>query len=267
MECFNTAVYVTPARGIVGYYDKLHLVVFGEYVPFADYFPWLQRLTPLPVAATPGKRPAGFLVGGYQVAPNICFESVLPHVIRRQVNFLRAEGRDPDLLVNLTNDGWFWGSSEQEMHLACGVFRAVECRKPFLAAANTGISAWIDGDGRIRRTGPAPCLRHHPGRGPLGPAAEPLPRLRRLVRGHLPGRNGAAPRCLAANSGMRLVRGHLPGRNMAVRPGGVPAAGHIGGLEKAYRKRPPPAPCRLVRQVNQRIVRRSLTYACPTRCL
>ncbi len=67
---------------------------------------------------------------------------------------MAAEGKEPDILVNLTNDGWFWGSSELDMHLACGVFRAVECRKPFLIAANTGFSAWIDGDGRIRRQGP-----------------------------------------------------------------------------------------------------------------
>jgi apolipoprotein N-acyltransferase len=62
---------------------------------------------------------------------------------------LRAEHREPDVLVNLTNDGWFWGSNELDMHLACAVFRAVECRKPFLVAANTGFSAWIDSNGRI----------------------------------------------------------------------------------------------------------------------
>ena len=67
---------------------------------------------------------------------------------------MAAEGREPDVLVNLTNDGWFWGSSELDMHLACGVFRAVECRKPLLIAANTGFSAWIDGDGRIQEQGP-----------------------------------------------------------------------------------------------------------------
>jgi apolipoprotein N-acyltransferase len=70
------------------------------------------------------------------------------------VNALAAEGQEPDILVNLTNDGWFWGSSELDMHLACGVFRAVECRKPFLIAANTGFSAWIDSDGRIQQQGP-----------------------------------------------------------------------------------------------------------------
>ncbi len=57
------------------------------------------------------------------------------------------------MLVNLTNDGWFWGSSELDMHLACGVFRAVECRKPLLVAANTGFSAWIEDDGQIRSQG------------------------------------------------------------------------------------------------------------------
>jgi apolipoprotein N-acyltransferase len=79
---------------------------------------------------------------------------VLQHVIRRQIVALAAEGQEPDVLVNLTNDGWFWGSSELAIHLACGVFRAVEFHKPFLIAANTGISAWIDGDGRIQEKGP-----------------------------------------------------------------------------------------------------------------
>jgi apolipoprotein N-acyltransferase len=75
-------------------------------------------------------------------------------VIRGQVNTLTAEGKEPDILINLTNDGWYWGSSELDMHLACGVFRAVECRKPLLVAANTGFSAWIDADGRIQAQGP-----------------------------------------------------------------------------------------------------------------
>jgi apolipoprotein N-acyltransferase len=67
---------------------------------------------------------------------------------------LREEGNEPDILVNLTNDGWFRGSSEHDLHLSCAVFRAIECRKPFLIAANTGFSAWIDADGRIVEQGP-----------------------------------------------------------------------------------------------------------------
>jgi apolipoprotein N-acyltransferase len=157
-EVYNSGVYVARDGRLLGRYSKMHLVMFGEYVPFAKQFPWLQGLTPLPVSVAPGERPAVFDVpcNGQtcRVAPNICYESVLSHVIRGQVNALTAEGKEPEVLVNLTNDGWYWGSSELDMHLACGVFRAVECRKPFLIAANTGFSAWIDGDGRIHDQGP-----------------------------------------------------------------------------------------------------------------
>jgi apolipoprotein N-acyltransferase len=107
----------------------------------------------LPISLSAGDGPASFPVAGLRVSPNICYETVLPHVIRRQVRDLAEQGEEPDVLVNLTNDGWFWGSSELDMHLACGVFRAVECRKPLLIAANTGFSAWIDSDGRIREQG------------------------------------------------------------------------------------------------------------------
>ena len=131
----------------------MHRVMFGEYVPWADRFPWLRRLTPLGDDLSAGRAPAMFTLGRLRIAPNICYETVLSHVIRGQINALAARGEEPNVLVNLTNDGWFWGSSELDMHLACGVFRAVECRKPLLIAANTGFSAWIDGDGCILRQG------------------------------------------------------------------------------------------------------------------
>jgi apolipoprotein N-acyltransferase len=158
---YNAAAYVDRDGRLLGRYDKMHLVPFGEYVPFADYWPWLKRLTPLPISVTAGSEPAAFELHPAgnpkdvcRIAPNICYETVLPQVIRRQVHTLAAQGREPDILVNLTNDGWFWGSSELDMHLVCAVFRAVECRKPLLVAANTGFSAWIDSDGNILRQGP-----------------------------------------------------------------------------------------------------------------
>jgi len=163
---YNTAAYVSPEGVVLDYYDKMHLVMFGEYVPLAEYLPWLARLMPLPVSATAGREPRAFSIAvaedprrAIRVAPDICYESVLSHVIRGQVRALQSQGREPEILVNLTNDGWFWGSSELTMHLACGVFRAVECRKPYLIAANTGISAWIDGSGRLLAEGPRrqPC--------------------------------------------------------------------------------------------------------------
>jgi apolipoprotein N-acyltransferase len=155
MEQFNSAVFVGEDGEQLGCYDKIHPVVFGEYVPLVRHFPWLQQIVPVRFSLSAGRRPVGFeLPDGLRIVPSICYETVIPHVIRRQVNFLKTAGREPDVLVNLTNDGWFWGSSELDMHLICGVFRAVECRKPLLIAANTGFSAWIDADGRIRAQGP-----------------------------------------------------------------------------------------------------------------
>ncbi len=159
-DFYNSAVLVTPdgrwyqpGHCERSYYDKMHLVVFGEYMPFVKSLPWLQSLTPLGTNCSPGERPKGFLLKDICLAPNICYETVLPHVIRNQLTTLRQQGHEPQILVNVTNDGWFWGSNELEQHLACGVFRTVECRRPMVIAANTGISASIDASGRILAEG------------------------------------------------------------------------------------------------------------------
>lgn len=151
---YNSAVYVTREGALAGRYDKMHPVVFGEYFPFFQRYPsWLKRCIPIDNLAD-GAGAAAFPAGPLRLAPSICYETILSHVIRRQVRELAERGEEPDALVNLTNDGWFWGSSELDLHLMCGVFRAVECRKPMLIAANTGFSAWIDPDGRILARGP-----------------------------------------------------------------------------------------------------------------
>ncbi len=161
VETFNSAVLITPdgrwcapGRLEQSYYDKMHLVPFGEFMPFARSVPWFQSLSPLCTSDSPGERPKALMLKNICLVPNICYETVLPQVIREQLVTLRQEGHEPQILVNVTNDGWFWGSSELEQHLACGVFRTVECRRPMVIAANTGISAWIDGDGRILEEGP-----------------------------------------------------------------------------------------------------------------
>jgi len=151
---YNAAVLVNREGQIVGAYDKVHRVMFGEYIPFADWFPFLYRLTPLTGGIEAGTGPVILEWNGTRYAPNICYETVIPHVIRRQAAALAEGGATADVLVNLTNDAWYWGSSELDMHLACGVFRAVETRKPLLIAANGGISAWIDRFGRIRDRSP-----------------------------------------------------------------------------------------------------------------
>lgn len=151
VQAFNSAALVDRNGTIVGTYDKMHRVMFGEYIPFATWIPILYRLTPLTGGIEPGEKPVAlWLRATYSFAPNICYETVIPHVIRRQVATLKRSGNAPVALVNLTNDAWYWGSSELDMHLACDVFRAVETRTPLVVAANGGISASIDRVGRVR---------------------------------------------------------------------------------------------------------------------
>ncbi|MDZ4819014.1 MAG: apolipoprotein N-acyltransferase [Planctomycetota bacterium] len=151
---FNTALFVDADGKLIGYYDKMHLVMFGEYFPLFDLYPSLYMLTPLGEGLSSGAGPIAPSIGGVRYAPSICYETVIPRLIRRQVQTLRAEGNEPDVLVNVTNDGWFWGSSALDLHLVCTIFRAVENRKPIIVAANTGLSASIDSSGRLLQVGP-----------------------------------------------------------------------------------------------------------------
>jgi apolipoprotein N-acyltransferase len=151
---YNSATLVGTDGKIIGTYDKIHPVMFGEYIPFARSMPFLYRLTPLTGGITAGSGAVGLKLDGIVYAPNICYETVIPHVIRRQVAELNASDESPHVLVNLTNDAWYWGSSALDMHLVCGMFRAVETRRPLVIAANGGISAWVDHFGRVRKASP-----------------------------------------------------------------------------------------------------------------
>jgi apolipoprotein N-acyltransferase len=153
-EHFNTALLLDPGGVIAGRYYKMHPVMFGEYIPLGNLFPAIYDWTPMPQGLTPGPGPANFQVGAARLAPSICFESTVPHLIRRQVRELTQRGLRPDALLNITHDGWFWGSSMLDLQLACAVFRAVELRRAMLVAANAGISGAIDAWGRIEARGP-----------------------------------------------------------------------------------------------------------------
>jgi apolipoprotein N-acyltransferase len=151
---FNSAILFEPGKMNIQSYHKLHLVPFGEYVPLIETFPWLTVLTPYhgPDAVVPslsfGRTPIWFTLGPYRLAAVICFEDTVPQVVRRF--FAEAkESLQPDVLLNLSNDGWFHGSSEHDMHLAVSIFRAVENRVPLARTVNTGISAFVDGNGRV----------------------------------------------------------------------------------------------------------------------
>ena len=151
---YNCGLFLDAAGAPLACYCKLHPVMFGEYVPLADRFPFLYRLTPLPAGLTAGKDLVAVEIAGRRVAVNICYETALPDAVRTLVNGLETPDGPPDVLVNLTNDGWFWGSSELDMHLVAAIFRAVEVRTPIAIAANTGFSAAIDGCGRLLERGP-----------------------------------------------------------------------------------------------------------------
>ncbi|MCA9100287.1 MAG: apolipoprotein N-acyltransferase, partial [Planctomycetales bacterium] len=155
IDNFNSAVLVQVDGGLAARYDKMHPVMFGEYIPLGSTFPLLYELTAgaLPRGIRAGERLEAFEVAGARLAVNICYETTVPHLLRRQVRAMGAAGAEPDVLVNLTNDGWFYGASELDLHLISGLFRAVELRKPLLIAANTGFSAWVDGGGRLRAQG------------------------------------------------------------------------------------------------------------------
>ena len=151
---YNCGLFLDPEGVALACYSKQHPVMFGEYIPLAERFPWLYRLTPLPAGLTAGTQPVAVTIAGSRVAVNICYETALPEAVRTLVLELGRQGGRPDVIVNLTNDGWFWGSSELDMHLTAAIFRAVEVRTPLAIAANTGFSAWIDGSGRLLARGP-----------------------------------------------------------------------------------------------------------------
>ncbi len=151
---YNSALLADRAGNVVGRYYKNHPVMFGEYIPFAEYVTWLNKITPIETGLSSGDGPKAFDIAGLQFSPSICFESTVPHLIRNHLATLARKNESADVLINVTNDGWFWGTAMLDLHFRCGVFRAVENRKPLLVAANTGISTFTDGNGVIRQRGP-----------------------------------------------------------------------------------------------------------------
>ncbi len=140
---FNSAYLISPGGAIVGKYDKVHLVPFGEYVPLKRFLPFVKKLTAGvgDFSEGPGAIPIMYDGGGIGVL--ICFEAIFPDMARTSVKNGAA------LLVNITNDGWFGRSSAPYQHLEMSAMRAVENKVYLLRSANTGISAVVDPAGRI----------------------------------------------------------------------------------------------------------------------
>jgi apolipoprotein N-acyltransferase len=145
---YNTALMMEEGGRITGKYDKVFLLLFGEYIPFYESIPWFTKLFPEASNFNRGHEPGvfPFRLGDrdFRLGPLICYEDILPGFTRR------VAALDPNLLVNLTNDAWFGKTSEPYQHLALAVFRSVEHRLDMVRAVNTGVSAHVDAVGRVR---------------------------------------------------------------------------------------------------------------------
>jgi apolipoprotein N-acyltransferase len=172
---FNSAILISPrVNPYAGRYDKIHRVPFGEYVPLRDTCAkqYLDVLAPydFDYSIDPGGALTRFPLGRYRFGVLICFEDSDPLLARQYVRdapplldgltqfisgvmygnaLSERDAPSVDFLLNLSNDAWFLGSSEHDEHLAISRFRAVECRRSVARAVNMGISAVIDGSGRV----------------------------------------------------------------------------------------------------------------------
>jgi apolipoprotein N-acyltransferase len=145
---FNSAVLVSPAGDWVSRYDKMHLVPFGEYVPFKQIFSFAGGLTKEVGDFTPGTSRAPLNAGEAKLGVFICYESIFPDEIRQPV----ADGAQ--LLVNVSNDGWYGDSGAYAQHLKQARMRAVENNRWLLRDTNTGVTAAIDPYGRVVTSAP-----------------------------------------------------------------------------------------------------------------
>ena len=137
----NSAAMMDPDGRLVDRYDKINLVPFGEFIP--PLFGWVNRITHEAGDFAPGNRIVVFPLDGHKAGAFICYESAFPDLVRQ---FVR---RGAEVLVNLSNDGYFGHSAAHQQHLEILRMRAAENRRYIVRATNDGITAVIDPRGRI----------------------------------------------------------------------------------------------------------------------
>ncbi len=145
---YNSSLLISPDGTVADRYDKQHLVPFGEYIPLRQFLPLPGPLVESIGDFSPGAASHPLACQKARIGVLICFESIFPEIARQQV----VNGAN--LLVNQTNDAWFGRSTAPRQHLSMAVLRAVETRRTLVRAANTGISAVIDHNGRIHSPSP-----------------------------------------------------------------------------------------------------------------
>jgi len=140
-EPLSSSVLISPGGRAVGQYSKMNLVPFGEFVP--GWFSWVNKITKEAGDYAPGTEPTVFNAGDHKLSAFICYESAFPDFVRSFAN------RGAELLVNISNDGYFGNSFAREQHLLLVRMRALENDRWILRAANDGITVSIDPSGRI----------------------------------------------------------------------------------------------------------------------
>ncbi len=140
---YNAAKLVDSDGSVLGSYHKKYLMPFGEYIPFGEYFPELYQLIPEAGRLTKGDAAHVMQFRGYKIGPIVCYEDILPRFVN-ELSKLK-----PNVLVNLTDDAWFGKTTEPWQHLALAALRSVEHRVWLVRSTNTGVSAFVDANGRI----------------------------------------------------------------------------------------------------------------------
>jgi apolipoprotein N-acyltransferase len=145
---YNSALIVGADGARVGRYDKIHLVPYGEYVPYRKLFSFAHKLTGKVSDFTRGDQRKVFRLNGHRYGVFICYESVFADEVR-EFSRLGAE-----VLVNISDDGWYGDTSAPWQHLNMARMRAIENRRWILRDTNNGITAAIDPYGRVRQSIP-----------------------------------------------------------------------------------------------------------------
>ena len=152
-QFYNSSVLANEMNQILGTYDKMVLVPFGEFIPFGKTFPMLYSWSPYSSRFWSGGNVEPLMLGRHILSVNICYEDIFPGQIRMLMNGGR-DHRIPEVMFNLTDDSWYGNTVEPMEHLALASFRAIEHRRPLVRSTTTGISAIVDPAGRLtHRTG------------------------------------------------------------------------------------------------------------------
>ena len=142
-ELYNGAVLIEPGKDVKQEYKKIHLVPFGEHIPFDRYVPLFRKINLGEGDYAPGNDYTVFHVDNFTFSCLICFESIFPELSH---TFVKSGA---ELLVNITNDGWFGKISGPQQHNDMTILRTVENGVPLARSANNGISMVVDQYGRV----------------------------------------------------------------------------------------------------------------------